>query len=943
MPPVKKSQLRLLRPYLVGERPSERSGDGREGTELEWDMYCPLHNDTKRSAQLNVTKGVWYCHAGCGGGSVRSLIDRKDDWIPPRSPESGRIRLDRPLKGDERPAEEITDAKIAGWAEALMSNEAALDDLITSRGIHTTTVREFEIGWDRDRNAYTIPVRDLDGGIVGLRRYQIRPPKGRRKIWGVQGMNSPRLYPIKTLTYGEEIIVCEGELDALITTQYGFPSVTRTAAAKVWRGEWNKLFKGKIVYVCHDCDETGQDANRRVARSLRKVAADVRIIRLPYPITEKHGKDLTDWWLEHDSDIDEFKRLLEEALPYEPGAEEPERLDPHDASVLDALDSRRVGRALRLTVTIKGKRDPGYSVPRRALYQCTRDKGQVCNVCPMFATGEEERVIAGSDPVILELMDSTNLQIRDILRRSSGIPKCEKLTIDVREYQAVEVLYARPSVDHMNGSGAGDYKNLKLTSVGRHDTMPNNTVRVVGALHPDPRKQLNEFLAWDVAQMETTLDRFEMTGEVARRLRKFQPRAGERPLMKLRRIADDLADHVTKIYGRPEMHALMDLTFHSVVSFNFGGKRVHRGWIDSVVVGDTRTGKSEAATRLSAFYRAGEVVSCEAASFAGIIGGLQQYGATKEWAISWGSIPINDRRLVVLDEAGGLTPEEIAAMSSVRSSGIAELTKIQQERTYARTRLIWLANPRNGRMQDYTYGVQALQPLIGNAEDIARFDLAMTVRFGEVPSDVINREHTPGRQRYTSEDCATLLRWAWSRTSDQVVWGRGAERAVYYAARQMGRRYVEDPPLIQVANVREKLARVAVALAARLFSTDESCERIIVTREHVKDAVSFIDRVYGMRGFGYAERSKEIIQDRRFAEKQSREIKQFLYNKPNLAKFLRTTGKFRRQDVEEVLNADREQANAVISTLWEARMVRKDKGDVRVEPTLHELLREINI
>jgi hypothetical protein len=44
------------------------------------------------------------------------------------------------------------------------------------------------------------------------------------------------------------------------------------------------------------------------------------------------------------------------------------------------------------------------------------------------------------------------------------------------------------------------------------------------------------------------------------------------------------------------------------------------------------------------------------------------------------------------------------------------------------------------------------------------------------------------------------------------------------AANDLGSRYVEDPPLIQAANVREKVARLAVALAARLFSTDERGE-----------------------------------------------------------------------------------------------------------------------
>lgn len=280
-------------------------------------------------------------------------------------------------------------------------------------------------------------------------------------------------------------------------------------------------------------------------------------------------------------------------------------------------------------------------------------------------------------------------------------------------------------------------------------------------------------------------------------------------------------------------------------------------------------------------------------------------------------------------------------MSDVRSSGIAKLTKIQQEVTHARTRLIWLGNPRNTRMSEYTYGVQALSPLIGNAEDIARFDLAMSVRSGEVPSSEINKRHTTGEPSYSSELAGMLVRWVWSRTPEQITFARGSERIIYKSAQEMGKRYVDDPPLIQAANVRIKIARVAVALAARLFSTDAEAQRIIVLPAHVQDAVAFIDRLYDMPGFGYGERSREQRSDAREAKVQRNRMHNYLKSKKALTKFLRSNGSFRRQDLEEIMNIPREDANAIINTLWESRMVRKVKGDIRVEPALHELLREV--
>lgn len=928
---TRRSQLQLLRPYLIGERPRDEDG--------EWDMYCPLHEDTNRSAQINTEIGVWNCFAGCGGGRISDLIRRRSEWVdPPENRTNG-------SRKQGQPKEKITEGKVQGWIAALNDNETALNELMGERGLDPSTIERFEIGWDKSVNAYTIPIRSEDGKFWNVRRYQLNPSIGRRKIWSVEGMGSPRLFPMSVFDSDpDEIIICEGELDAILTIQNGYPAVTRTASAITWKTEWSGLFKDKIVYLCHDADKAGRDANKKVAKALQHIAKEVKIVELPFPVEDKHGKDLTDFW--HEYPASDFGPLLESAsgpLAASPAAS---ALDPRDASVLDSFDARAVGEPLRLTVTIKGKREPGYSIPRKAHYRCSQDAGEKCNLCPMNGmNGEADADIDPNEPIVLELLDATKIQVHETLRQHFGAVKCNRLSIDAEEHQSVEVLFARPSVEHTSGTDVSEtsYKNIKITSVGRHDTQPNNTVAVTGALYPDPRKQHNEFLAWTVDALETSLDTYTLDKQSQGYCQKFRPRKGQSPLKKLREISEDISQHVTRIYGRPEMHAMLDLVFHSVISFNFAGKRIQRGWLEGLIVGDTRTGKSEAATMMSRFYKAGEIVSCESASYAGIIGGIQQYGSNKDWAITWGAVPINDRRLVVLDEIGGLSTEEIAAMSSVRSSGLAQLTKIQSEATHARTRLIWLGNPRNAPMSDYTYGVQAIAPLIGNPEDIARFDLAMSVRTGEVSPSEINRAHKQVRQKYGEAACQSLLRWVWSRKPDQVIWAKGAEDAVFKSAQKMGAEYTEDPPLIQVANVREKIARIAVALAARTYSTDRTGELVVVRREHVRDAVVFIDHLYSMPGFGYAERSSELLRDASEADDKRVEIKSYLYERPNLAKFLRNTGKFRRQDVEEVMNVDKEKANAVIARLWEAKMVRKDKGDVRVNPALHDLLRELKL
>jgi len=921
-------QVKALKPYLLGL--AKPNG--------EWDLICPLHEDVTRSASLNVLTGEFYCFSSCGGMGIEKLMQLRSKWLPVDERAASSNGHSHQRNG-ARVQEVITEGKIAGWQSALMASDQELEELMDRRGLTEETLERFKIGWDPGRKVYTIPIFGDEGEIWNVRRYTFHP-RGDTKIWSVAGMRVTELYPVSILENDhEEIIICGGEWDALLAIQEGFPSITRTAGEKTWKPEWTKRFAGKKVWLGHDADFTGRAANRIVHRAVSKVADEVRVLKWPFPMAKKHGKDMTDFFLEYKAS--DFEQLMRSA-PIPGSAKEVDTVtDPQVITVLDSFDSHKVGKPVKLMVTIKGKKDPGYSVPQKVNLSCSMDRGIQCNYCPLKEAGGDTSVeIVPSNPIILSMLEATKGQLFTMIIGDYGVPgaKCPKLTMEVDEHQGVEILFARPSLDHADGDVAA-YKNVKITSVGRHDTLPNNTVVATGALYPNPNSQGNEFLAWDIERQETSVDRFVITPEAVAQMKRFQPKGRQRPLKKLREINDDLSQHVTRIFGRPEMHALMDLTFHSIIAWEFGGKMENRGWLQSIVIGDTRTGKSDNALAYIRHFGAGELVGGESASLAGLIGGAQQIGG-KDWVITWGVIPLNDKRLVVIDEFPH--PDDISKMSDALSSGVAKITKIQQDVTLSRTRTLWMGNPPQSTMAHFTYGVDAFKAIIHTPEDIARFDLAMSVSFGEVDIDLINRRVEGGEQIYTAEACHTMLMWCWTRKPENVIWADGAEDAVYKAANEMGKKYTEDPPLVQAANIRIKIARVAVALAARLFSTDSTYENVIVTEQHVVDATAFMNHLYEMANFGYADRSRERIGDLEEAARQREPVRLFLLQRNDgLAKFLRSTGKFRRQDLEEILNLDRDTANAVINTLWKARMVRKDGPDVRIEPMLHSLLREV--
>lgn len=400
-------------------------------------------------------------------------------------------------------------------------------------------------------------------------------------------------------------------------------------------------------------------------------------------------------------------------------------------------------------------------------------------------------------------------------------------------------------------------------------------------------------------------------------------------------IHNDLEANVTKIYRRHDLAFIYDLCIHSVIQFRFQGDLVRKGWVEALIIGDTRCGKSESIDRLSRHYRSGEMVSGEGASYAGLVGGLQQI--QNHWSITWGKMVLNDRRALTVDEFQGLSIEAIGRLSGVRSSGMAEINKIQSERTLARVRLFALANPRGRRpLAGFNTGMHAIEDLIGAPEDIARFDVCGTVASKEVPVEVINAYVRPIVPHvYTSAACAKLVNWAWSRRPDDVVWQKGTEHAVLDAATALSKKFA--PPLVEPAEQRIKVARLSVAAAARVFSTDDG-RRVVVTPAHVEFVAQFLEEVYckpsmALDIYSAAKHSETHLHD-------SKAVKEKLALLPaDFRGLLSDAPSFSERDVQDFGSLSRDAAADLCSFFVRQRCVKKGRFGYHKLPAFTKFLR----
>ena len=839
----------------------------------------------------------------------------------------------------------ISDSLVDTWHTNLMMTPSALKYVQETRGLSDEVIRKLKIGYDGDR--FTFPIYNQYELCVNVRRYLPGASDGDKMINFKKGYGSARLFPLSA--FKEDIVfLSEGEWDMGVLNTQGLNTATQTAGCGTWKSEWNDLFKAKTVYIVYDADEHGLAGALKVASNLFKVAKEVYIVPLPLP-GSKDDKDVSDYFLKHKYSVEDFVTLLKKLKPWTPDVQEEQQIrDATKVSLAEARSSKFKGRSVEFDVMVVGKDTAPYNVPNSFTVKCAMAgvNEKVCARCMVGRSGGELEITFPQNPQILELIRSSKAQQTGLIKKRAGIPtECGAYQFEDEKTVNVEEILVAPEIEEYS-SWDGESMRYLLQSaffVGK-DIDANRSYRMKGTMTPDPWQQHVTFVLTEAEPLQDSISAFKQTSESVEMLKLFQT---DDVGKKFAEICRDFEDNITNILGRDDIIIGIDLVYHSVLSFVFQGVPISRGWCETLIVGDTRTGKSETAQKMLRHYSLGEMSTAENTSYAGLVGGLQQTG-DRRWMLTWGKLPLNDGRIFFIDEASGLTVDDIAKMSSIRSSGIAEVTNIQTERTHSRTRLVWLSNPRSGRaMAAYSYGCETVPELVGKAEDIARFDFVISASRGEVDTDRINsfeQDHPKVEHKYTSDACRQLILWAWSRKPDQIVFEDEAVKAILEYARIQGREYAPSIPLIEAANQRIKLARLAVAVACRVFSTDETGELVVVKKEHATFAYQFIERIYSKASFDYKNYSRRELRDQRVANSSREEVFKYLETFPDIAEMFDRQEYVWPKHFEEQLGCSREAVQEHIAFFTRNRMI-KDASNrgYRKTPAFIALLREWKI
>ena len=388
----------------------------------------------------------------------------------------------------------------------------------------------------------------------------------------------------------------------------------------------------------------------------------------------------------------------------------------------------------------------------------------------------------------------------------------------------------------------------------------------------------------------------------------------------------------SRIIKRRNVAEMGLLTFFSPLYINFEGQNIP-GWLKSLVIGDSTVGKSETVRKLIILLKAGQIVSGEMATVAGLAGAAVQTSGG-QWFVDFGVLPMQDRKMLAIDGAHILRQEELAKLAEAERNGTIEIVKASKGEAYARTRQIKIMNPVDDdrtttvSMDSFFYPVNSL---INNfhIQSIARIDFACFVSDDVSAAD----RNVQGDVEYDSllEDMSELLRLVWSMKYT-VKFTDDALHEILVQSTELETKFKNETIPLITNDQKYKLAKLSASLACLSCSFNDTYDVVTVTDEHVRYISELITTEYHTAGLDELVRKSKhdkvdlemlyrVIKDvgRKINSDDTQEI-------INVFRWLAETGKFQKEELQEHFDLSRDsQLKPLLGYLSDEKVIKRGK------------------
>ena len=870
------------------------------------------YQETIPSAHINLDKGVFHCKVCEKGLSEVSFISEI---------------LGCKYEAASKIASLYKDVEnLHSWNQLKLNPRTK--EICNELGISDEVIEELHLKTENREEDIAFPVL-MYGKVVDVRNYSPynRAAKIRSRAGSTTGMVIPFDLWINTNPHTWTII-CAGEKDMAVARSNGFNAITLTGGEKALP-KILKPFKNRRVAICYDHDEAGIEGAKSVAAAILPYAAEVRICTEFHEVCKEHGEDITDFFTKYKKTKRDLQKYIIDSPVFTPEeAAVVSKVTHPFVTLLEASQPKYIGRVVQSNIQVVATYEKAMPVPTTIHAVKLNTSGDdKYNLMQQGETRDWELCDKTCQDV-LKLVDNnfTEQQIRDNTREILGITKIER---DVKiERPTKETVYQCNVTDlfEVTTKNPQTIEFVAYVIGKRLESGKKYCITYKLTPHPFKGQQLTMIIL-DATEAADSITDFHLTEDNKKMLDQVKNMEGS--VHDKVETLSEMAKSYIGYDGYNKLIKAIDLSFHAALQFNFNGN-TERGTLDTLIVTESRIGKSSTAEALQKLYSLGTFVSLAGgnATIAGIIGGSNKVNGSYQTRA--GLLPMNHRGLVIFEELAKCDKDLVKALTDTRSSGSVKITRVSGDlQLPALVRMITLSNVKSSSkniqpIASYPNGITILVDLIGAPEDIARYDLMLVM--GETGNRIIDPNWRPITP-FEPEVYKTKIRWVWSRNPDQIIITRDVVEYIFKKCNELNSKY-DSHIKIFGTEAWKKVARLATAIAGYIVSTDDTYEKIIVTTECVDEAVDYLISCYDNNTF----KLKEYVDnERRYGDIDDDGIKllQDIYNQsPMTIRQLSVLDKTNRMNLISATGLDNDMYNKLMNRLVQGAFVKFDGYDI---------------
>lgn len=871
------------------------------------------YQETNPSAHVNLDKGLFHCKVCDKGLSETAFIAELFGC----SYESA-IKISKMFTSKE---DRYT------WEKDLTLSDEVKQTCL-DLGISEKVIEELQLKTEfGDEIAFPV---FLYNKVIDVRSY--RPHDRANKIRSRVNTTTGMIIPFdiwKDTPETKWTIICAGEKDMAVTRSHGFNAITLTGGEKALPKIINP-FKNRKIAICYDNDEAGISGANALAAFLLPYAQEVKVVTGFHEVCKEHGEDLTDFFTKYNKTKADLQRYIIDTPVFTQEQARDEQLKRRPLiSLLDASKPQYINRVVQSNVQVVATFEKAMPVPTTIYAKKLNSSGDA--KCNQMFVGEERtwELSENTCQDILKLVDNNfnEEQIRNNIREILKISKTER---DIKIEKPTKDTVYQCNVTDLFEATSKDIATIEFTAfVLKKRLESGKKYLITYKLVPHPYKgQQLYMIILDAVEACDSISNFRITDEVKKNLDLFKNLEGTVP-ERLNTLAE-MAKSFIGYDGYNKLIEAIDLSYHTVLEFNFGSFKNVRGYLDTLIVAESRVGKSSTAEALQKLYGLGAFTSLagNSATIPGIIGGSNKVNGSYQTRA--GLIPMNHRGLVIFEELAKCNSNLVRELTDIRSSNQVRIARVSGTLTLpALVRMITLTNVKNTSnrikpINSYPNGVNILVELIGSPEDIARYDLMLVL--GENGSQTVDPFWEP-IQAFEPEAYRTRIRWVWSRTTDQVIITKDIGQYIFEQCNELNKEY-DSHIKIFGTEAWKKVTRLAIAIAGYLVSTDSTYEKIIVTKEHVDAAIAYLidcydNETFKLREYVEMERMYNTIDDEGVA------LVQELYNQnPSIMLQLERLSRTNKQNLMAATGLDTDLYNKFMQRLTQGLFIQFEGYDI---------------